>query len=651
MEQRGRMQIVVVNTFLEVRGYSVGFDASEVQPRRRSSSCPPALASPAATAAPVAAPPTAAAGASDGFPMGQLVYWCHRDAAYGQRGVIAGRSSYFGGSCVLVRFRGHAYHCKTDALAAVDPKGVRKARRRARAVASLAGGAEARSVAFAGHTAPMTALSVGCESDAEDRCAAEVGVDGRLSGRAYERSQQRSRHRRLASRRYARQKLREEADRADREFCSRYDDASDFLCFSLAAALFHAPAAAVTERATASAGGPLRARPRHMASPSNGLHRPDAVATVDESRAATRVRGRLVLDSDAEGGAPKRAALPPRPTCDALDMQAQRAAATGREQRAGLVGPDAAVDRWEVSRVVSARDLGVLGFRWGDSFGPPMPLELAVAGVLGRVDAPERLGRIAWEAVAFVQRRSVGAPTRREARPCGRRGTAPACAIPGSLGLALFACGGALAGALGVNVDGWDAENAEDQARRTLALRAVRGCGPGGMRDAVPPREADAPAGRAQGRGRPGRRGFLGGARGRGGPAAVELVADVGRQSGAPLPAGDDGGAGARDARAAAAAPEHRELPDAAASGGLRACTAGASDREAPLPESARDGVATRRVTRKMTLGRARPNAPAGELGAHIDAEGDAEDDVGQRARRCACRRAPRSRRRSRRLG
>ena len=98
MEQRGRMQIVTHNTFMDVEGYAVGFGAFEAQRKRRSVSCPPTLASAAVAAAPMTVSLTAPVGAGDEFPMGRLVYWCCRDAAYGQRGVIVGASSYFAGS-------------------------------------------------------------------------------------------------------------------------------------------------------------------------------------------------------------------------------------------------------------------------------------------------------------------------------------------------------------------------------------------------------------------------------------------------------------------------------------------------------------------------------------------------------------------------
>ena len=53
---------------------------------------------------------------------------------------------------------------------------------------------------------------------------------------------------------------------------------------------------------------------------------------------------------------------------------------------------------WEMSSVYVARVSGIVGFRYGDAFGPPVPLELATLATLGRATVPARIRQIAEDA-------------------------------------------------------------------------------------------------------------------------------------------------------------------------------------------------------------------------------------------------------------
>ena len=57
-----------------------------------------------------------------GFKIGQHVYWSRKDAAYGVSGVVISESYHYDNPCLLIRFKGHAYHCHTNDLTTHNPK-------------------------------------------------------------------------------------------------------------------------------------------------------------------------------------------------------------------------------------------------------------------------------------------------------------------------------------------------------------------------------------------------------------------------------------------------------------------------------------------------------------------------------------------------
>ena len=74
-----------------------------------------------------------------------------------------------------------------------------------------------------------------------------------------------------------------------------------------------------------------------------------------------------------------------------------------------------------------ARDLGVVGYRYGDAYGPPVPLELATLATLGHVIAPARLRQVAEHA----------AERAREGQSVHRRHAEPHIELATSNGLAV----------------------------------------------------------------------------------------------------------------------------------------------------------------------------------------------------------------------